>query len=151
MKMRRLAMLAAAVAVGGSTFLAGAPAQAASATASCQANYLIYNMFFTGKGTYTAYDGYHHWNIAYYKVSGGGPVLGNNSNVNIRLRTGSYQDIDPTHWSYNSPDSVQNDTQYAVEINTVTPATNTTYLKFHAIFDNPFVGDRSCKAYTLQI
>lgn len=149
MSRRMVALLAAAVAVAGSALI-GAPAHAATVTARCETSYLVSELWLTARSSYTAYGAYHHWHNAHYEVHAG-MIGSDNNNVNIRLRTGSYQDTDPTHWSYDSPDTVKRSTQYAVRIDTVTPATNTTYLKFHAIFDIPLVGDRSCTDYTLQV
>lgn len=143
--MRKIGMLAAAAAIVGSSILIGAPAQAETIFASCSTSLGGAPWKFNGGATYTAEDGYHHWDTAGFSLTGN--TTGGSSNVNIRLRKGVHLDNDPTYWSYNSPDTLDSNVQYEVPINTTTPASVANYLKFHAIFDISVIPDRSCKAY----
>jgi hypothetical protein len=142
-------MLAAAILVAGSTALIGSPAQAATVHAHCEAGLAIETWILDARAHYTAVGANNYWDGVQYKIWGG--LSGDDSNVNIRLRTGSYSDDDPTHWSYNSPDNVKKDIWYSVSINKSVPETNQTYLKFHAIFDIPWYPDRGCVDYTDQV
>jgi hypothetical protein len=143
--MRKAGMLAATAAMVGSSMLIGAPAQAASVYTSCSTGFPGQHWNFNGGATYSVEDGYQHWNSAGFTLSGA--TTSGSSNVNIRLRTGVHLDHDPTHWSYNSPDTLDSNVQYSVPINTTIPASELNYLKFHAIFDVSFFPDPSCTAY----
>jgi len=143
--MRKIGMLAATAVMAGSSLLLGAPAQAANVTAACSTGIPGEHWNFNGGATYSAEDGYQHWSAAGFKLSGA--TTSGSSNVNIRLRTGLHLDNDPTYWSYNSPDTLDSNVEYEVTINTTIPASNSNYLKFHAIFDVSILPDPSCKAY----
>jgi hypothetical protein len=144
--MRKVGMLAATAAMVGSSMLLGAPAQATSAFTSCSTGYIPGQHWnFSGGATYTTEGSYQHWDSAGFTLSGA-PTSGS-SNVNIRLRTGVLLDSDTTHWSYNSPDTLDSYVDYSVPINKTIPASDSNYLKFHAIFDVSLLPDPSCKAY----
>jgi hypothetical protein len=144
--MRKIGMLAAAAAIAGSSMLFGSPAQAENVTASCSSGFPGQHWYFNGGATYSVEDGYEHWGKAGFQLTGA--TTSGSSNVNIRLRTGVRLDIDPTHWSFNSPDNLDSNVQYEVVINKTIPASSANYLKFHAIFDVSLMPDPSCKAYT---
>lgn len=142
--MRKTGMLAAAVV--GSSLLFGAPAQATNLLTECSTGVPGHNWHLTATASYTVDGPNQQWQSAGFKLTGA-PTSGS-SNVNIRLRTGPRSDNDPTHASYNSPDTLDSNVQYEVPINVTIPASEYNYLKFHAIFDMSMLPDPSCKAYT---
>ncbi len=81
---------------------------------------------------------------AKYKLTGAG--TGGDSNEIIRLRSNGAD-----KWAHDSPDDLDNDTQYSKSMDsTKTLASTTEYVLFRAIFDTAG-SDPSCNAYTPNV